>query len=135
MTKAKTAPALIKGYPVEPTQVDAYDEIFDTSTKTFKPLKTFKGLEIHDMLNSIALAVEDGVVERDGWVKQIFTKKSVFNEFIDEFSSYDDCFRINDRWYAALQWLDGCPGDEAGFITCEDIADTLVASATESGQM
>jgi hypothetical protein len=135
MTKTKTAPALIKGYPVEATEVNAYDKIFDTSTRTFKPLTTFKGLEMHEMLDSIALAVEAGVVEKDGWVKQIFTDKDVFKEFLREFAHYDKCFRVNDRWYAALQRLAGGPGDEEGFITCDDIVNELLDVTEADGQM
>lgn len=129
----------IPGYQHPPRQLDIHTEYWSADRKVFTPLNKVKLAknhhhEIHKVLDSIALAVEAGVVPKNGWLKFFFGTPKAFEAFMDQFRSYDECFRINDRWWDAFQTLVDT-GEEYGFITCEEIANTLREDAELTGQL
>ena len=116
-------------------QVEVYPTYWNEGTKTFTPLSKVKvHHEVHEVLDSISLALESGAVPKDGWLKFVFGTSTAFENFLEYLESYDETFRITDRWWMALATLAGIV-DEEGFITCQDIADSLRDKARESGQL
>lgn len=95
------------------------------------PLKFAEDEYLHLYLDSLTGAVEGGLVDSAKWPSQLFASPTDLAQFLDTLSTYDDCYRINDRWWLMLSKLSGGPGDEEGFITCQDIAAELEDVATE----
>lgn len=126
-----------KPLPLVPTANPAY---FNPETAKLTPLskvKLEKGHthETHEVLDNLTLAIEAGAVEEKNWLKQIFGTPKAFEDFLEEFECYDDCYRISDRWHVALSVLGKSVMVEEGFITCADIADELRKEVRESGQL
>jgi hypothetical protein len=96
------------------------------------PLNEYEWL--HDALDAITAACEEGVLDSEKWVSQCFANADVYEQFINDVAEYDECFRIRDRWYAALMALaDVC--DEEEFIATRDIALKLREQVSETGQI
>lgn len=105
---------------------------FDPASKTFTPFKGYT--DVHKVLDAMAAAVEAGTIDTDKWVSQIFASTADFEEFLDGYSAYDECYRTYDRWYLALFRIAN-RGDEEQFVTSQEIADKLREVAYESGQL
>ncbi|MCV2355352.1 hypothetical protein LNV09_14455 [Paucibacter sp. B2R-40] len=99
---------------------------YDEAKKKFKPLKCADTeVDVCDILNAITAAVEAGIVKEYEWPKQLFASKSGLAWFLEQLSTYDDCFRIPDRWWQALAHLGDSTNCEESFSRCDDIANTL----------
>jgi hypothetical protein len=89
--------------------------------KTWTPLRLADGqADLYEALDDITAACEAGVVEKFSWSTQLFQTPADLAWFLEELESYDDCYRITDRWWHALASLAGVE-DEQEFITCQDI--------------
>lgn len=117
-------------------QIQAYQHIAQSINPAAAEQLPFKKIpEIFAfVLDAIAVACEQGRLTTDGWVKQCFASKNVFDDFLEQLSYYDEFWRIQDRWYAALSEIAG-NAEEYGFITTEDIAHMLESQAVETGQV
>ena len=124
--------ATINAYTFAPRKVDVYAEIWDSKKKKVTPIQSIDMLHLHEVLDSMANAVEAGVVDTLAWPQQFFAKKTAFLEFIDRLAEYDDCFRITDQWWQALAALAGV-SDEEGFISTQDMAAELFTAAEKDG--
>ena len=82
------------------------------------------------VFDSITAALEAGVLERFGWPTQMFATRSAFKEFLEAVESYDETFRIVDRWYFSFMELADVR-DEEGFISGQEIAEKLEEFANE----
>ena len=104
---------------------------FNPLTRELLPLKVVSsGMELHETLDHITAAVEAGMVDKNAWSTQLFASEDDFDRFMEELESYDDCYRITDRWWTALAALaDLC--DEEAFISCAEIANGLHESILE----
>lgn len=132
--KSKASASLISAYKpfdykLKPNTVDGG---FFPDTNTIKPFADFT--EVHEVLEAITAATEAGVVDQNKWVSQFFCNREKFLEFMEEFSAYDQAFRILDCWYQALFKIAGVY-DEEGFVTSEEIVEKLLKQAEESGQI
>ena len=90
---------------------------------------------IAGILDTITYACEHGKLNTRTWVKEVFKNKVCFDWFIEEFSAYDDCYRIYDRWWYALALLCEHENTEEGFVSTDDIARRIVDWAEETGQI
>lgn len=138
MTKRSTLPSFA-GYKPAPLVPKAHPKYFDQETGkliSLSKVKLTKGSshEIHEVLDCLTLALEAGAVSEQKWLKEIFGTAKAFDSFLDEFESYDDCYRICDRWWTALSVLGNTIYDQHSFITCVDIAARLREVARESNQ-
>ena len=118
-------------YTVRPVQ--AY-EGWNPKTKKLTPMSFGDGRYLHEILDNIALAMEAGVVNNFLWPQQLFADRESFEAFIEELSTYDECYRITDQWWTALAALYGTCNEE-GFVTCEEIADCLLKEASEHDKL
>lgn len=103
---------------------------YNHKTNTLKPMTWDESQLVSVYLDSITGAVEAGLLDDEKWPQQLFKSSSDLRGFLAELSSYDDSYRINDRWWFALSRLANVY-DEEGFIRTEDIADELEARVTE----
>jgi hypothetical protein len=101
-------------------------------TKTFTPYSEWDF--VYEVLDSITAAVEAGVVDRNRWVSQFFASREVFIEFMEEFNTYDECYRVVDRWYKALFEIANAVNEE-GFVSCAEMVERLLEQAEESKQV
>lgn len=117
-----------------------YPHLFSVAAKTFVPLSEAKptsgydAIPMEEVLDSITLAAEAGVVPRDNWVKYIFGTKERCEAFFDELHAYGESHRVTDRWWSALEHIADV-GEEYEFITFEQISDRMREVAEESGQL
>ena len=128
-----------KPYKFKSRPVEKFPHIFDASTQTFTPLTKVKRNAndidtFHEVLDSITLAVEAGVVPSQKWMKFLFGTTKKFESFLDEMHLYGECNRPTDRWWTAFEAI--CDvGEEAGFTTFEEISARLRQAAEDSGQI
>ena len=124
--------AAIKGYAFKLRDVTVYPAIWDEKKQKVKPIKSMDDVEVCEVLDSIALAVEAGVVSSFHWPQQFFASKKSCMEFLQQLQEYDDCYRITDRWWMALAKL-ARKVDEEGFVSSREIANALIEDADEYG--
>jgi hypothetical protein len=123
--------AAIPGYKYEEREVTANPEIWNEKTKTVVPVKSVNLFEVDEVLNSITLAMQAGVVSSFNWPQQFFASEKVFMSFIAQLAEYDETYRINDQWWQALSKL--CEHyDEENFVSGEEIADAILSDAEEN---
>lgn len=127
-----------KSYKHQVRPVVVYPALFDDKTKLPKPIKSLDANDIsmHEILDTITLTMQAGNVSTHGWPQQFFANKKAFNEFIEQLSEYDDCFRITDEWWMPLSMLaygNNGGGDEEGFITTADMAQAIASKAEDDG--
>jgi hypothetical protein len=104
---------------------------FNPFTRTFTPMRfASEGMEVHEALDAITAAVEAGIVDRNSWASRLFASEEELEGFLEELSSYDDCYRITDRWWQAIAELVGAQ-DEEGLVSSYDIANALRDSIAE----
>jgi hypothetical protein len=121
-------------YQFQQRDIAVYPELWDDKKKALKPIKSMSDFMVHEVLDSIALAVEAGSLDNYKWPQQIFANKAAFEDFIEQLSEYDDCYRITDRWWSALSVI--CEGgDEEGFVSSYEIARELQERAMEDGKL
>jgi hypothetical protein len=126
---------LIEGRAYRSHQIDPHNKDgfgFHPETGEFKVWENIQWM--HEVFDSIAAAVEAGVVDRNRWVSQFFADEEIFKYILREVSDYEQCFRIRDRWYEALHQLTGLI-DEEGCVTGEEITERLIEAAEETGQI
>ena len=124
----------IKSSKFEPRPISVYPEIWDAQKLQLNPIKDMDDFLIHEVLDSIVLAVEAGAVDNFRWPQQIFASRLAFENFIGQLREYDECYRITDQWWQALAAL--CEVvDEETFISSAEIADELLRSAHEDGKI
>jgi hypothetical protein len=83
-----------------------------------------------DMLDSIAAAVNAELVDFEQWPVQLFASHQLMEDFMQELESYEDTYRINDKWWHALASLRDYE-EEAGSVRGEEMADTLRQRVTD----
>lgn len=125
--------AQIKGYQFTPVSVHVYPAIWDDQKKQFKPIKSMENHDMYEVLDSITLAVEAGLTDSHNWPQQLFTNQLALEDFLEQLSEYDDCFRINDRWAMALAHLVKSEDCEEGFGSGRDMAQTIEQFVNEYG--
>ncbi|MBD8722150.1 hypothetical protein IFT43_02080 [Oxalobacteraceae sp. CFBP 13708] len=101
-------------------------------TGELKPISEFNFP--HEVLDVMTAAAEAGVLRSDSWVCQLFADDEVFFEFMEELSGYNECYRINDRWYRALFDITDAVNEE-GFVTSEEIVERMLEQAEKTGQI
>lgn len=106
---------------------------FNKRTKKFSPFVSMPML--YEALDAITAAIEAGVIDTEKWVSQVFATTEVFEQFLEELAFYDNCYRIMDRWYAALARLAQTEHVQEGFIRSDEIADALREAAEETNQI
>lgn len=120
---------------VEPLSTDSGNGGFDLATKTLVAMTNIRELWLHQVLDTLTAAAEAGVLKEKEWAVQLFATEADFDAFIEELSTYDETFRLHDRWWEALHMLAlEHYTEEEGFIACRDIADALVHCKRETGQ-
>lgn len=124
--------ATIKGYKFQVRDIEVWPELWKDETKTITPLDSMSGTAMHEVLDTLTIAVEAGVVNAFKWPQQFFASKPAFLEFIEQLEEYDDCYRITDRWWQALAALIG-GSDEEGFVSAREIAETLARDVETNG--
>lgn len=128
--------AKIAAYKPIKTPVEHWEDLYNPETGEFAkfPLTVKDRPDLHQVLDSITLATEAGQLDDETWVKQVFHDKRRFDWFLQELASYNECFRIHDRWYHALHFLVGGPGDEEGFVSSAEMAEEILQHARETKQ-
>lgn len=126
--------AKFNGYKFTPRSISVYPEIWDAEKKQLNAINDMENFSISEVLDSIVLAVEAGVVDNYLWPQQIFANRKSFESFIEQLSEYDECYRITDQWWQAISELVGY-GDEEGFVSSSEIADKLFDAASEDGKL
>lgn len=101
-------------------------------TGELKPITEFNFP--HEVLDVMTAAAEAGVLRSDSWVRQLFADDEIFFEFMEELSGYNECYRINDRWYRALFDITDAVNEE-GFVTSEEIVERMLEQAEKTGQI
>lgn len=139
MTKKSKLPSF-DGYKPVPMTPQAYPNYFNPETQVLTPVskvKLGKGQthEVSEVLNSLTLALEAGVVSKEKWVKEVFGTTKAFEKFLEEFEYFGEWNRIWDRWWTALSVLGDTVYDEQGFTTSTEIAERLRYVAVDSNQM
>lgn len=117
--------AQIQSYQFTPVSVHVYPAIWDDKKKQFKPIDSMDNHDMYEVLDGITLAVESGKIDSHNWPQQLFANQLALEDFLQQLSEYDDCFRINDRWAMALAHLAQSEGCEEGFGSGRDMAQTI----------
>ena len=79
-------------------------------------------MDVHEVLDALTEAVENGKLTRDGWPEELFASEKDLAAFLERLEGeYDEIFRIVDRWWCALSDLLNRP-DEEMFITGSHVA-------------
>lgn len=124
----------IKMSKFEPRQICVYPQIWDANKLQLVPIKDMDNFDVCEVLDSIVLAVEAGVMDNYRWPQQIFANRNAFEEFVGQLCDYDECYRITDQWWHALAAL--CEvSDEEAFVSSAEIARELLDSAREDGMI
>jgi hypothetical protein len=125
--------AKINGYQFTPVSVQVYPAIWDDKKKQFKPIESMENHDMYEVLDGITLAVESGKIDSHNWPQQLFANQLALEDFLEQLSEYDDCFRINDRWAMALAHLVKSEDCEEGFGSGRDMAQTIEQFVNEYG--
>lgn len=124
----------IQTYKFAPRQICVYPEIWDAQQLRLNPIEDMDNFSLYEVLDSIVLAVEAGVVDNFLWPQQIFANRIALENFIEQLSDYDECYRITDQWWCALAAL--CEVvDEEAFVSSAEIACQLLSCAHEDGKI
>jgi len=125
---------LIEKYEFQPFPVTPSFDGFGyfPDTEELKPITDYNF--VHEVLDVMTAAAEAGVLRSDTWVRQLFADDEVFTRFMEELAEYDECFRVNDRWYSALFRIADAVNEE-GFVLCEEIVERTLEQAEKTGQI
>lgn len=111
---------------------------FDPDTSRFTPLKlddkaiSFpdgKGsAEVHGwaIFETLAAAMEAGIVDSEMWPTQLFADVESYRAFVDALRDYEESYKLIDPWWSALRSLAGGEYEEEGFCTAADLAERFV---------
>lgn len=116
--------------------IEAYQYPVKSIDPAAAKLLPFKKLpnSFETVLDAVTAACEQGRLSTDGWVKQCFATKKVFNKFLEELAVYDECYRLHDRWFDAIYQI-ADKAEECDFITTAAIAYGLEEAALGTGQI
>lgn len=108
---------------------------YDPATNKFTPLKLDDKdvgsgpgdkrpyLPASSVFETIAAAMEAGIVDEEMWPTQLFADFASFEKFIRVLDFYEECYKLQDPWWAALRHLASPFTDqEEGFCTAADLA-------------
>jgi hypothetical protein len=123
----------IKAYAAEVAAVSPRGAGFNQEAKSFTK-KFDDSAAVCDVLDTMTLAAEAGELDTAGFVEQVFQDSDSFDAFLEEFASYDECYRINDRWYNMLKQVIGF-SEEEGFVTSRELSAALRQHAERTDQM
>lgn len=131
--------------PPKPALADAqriYQDVkiaggYNPATNTFTPLKlddkhiSFGGNDRpmvygSSLFETIAAALEAGIVDEQMWPTQLFANAASFRDFIVSLRDFEECFKLRDPWWSALRVLAGGWHEEEGYSTAADLAERLV---------
>lgn len=116
----------------QPREISIYPNIWNPEAKQLVPIQDMHEVEMYEVLDSITLALEAGVLNSFRWPQQIFAKRAVFDDFIDYLANYDETYRITDQWWRALAEL--CEVyDECGYVSSLEIANELRSHVYDHG--
>jgi hypothetical protein len=101
---------------------------FDPYNQTVTPL-TFDNAVFY--LDSLTGAVEAGLVDDEKWPEQLFASKSDLESFLAELDTYDQQWRITDRWYRALGLLGDFDDEGEGHVSGSAMSDEIWRHAVE----
>ncbi|WP_430407321.1 hypothetical protein [Hydrogenophaga sp.] len=104
---------------------------FDPHTQTVTPLTFDDAFDTYYYLDSLTGAVEAGLVDDEKWPSQLFASKSDLENFLAELDTYDQQWRITDRWYQALGLLGGFDDQGEGYVSCSAMSDEIWRHAVE----
>ena len=108
---------------------------WNPASRVFKAFTAVDGeLFGHEMFDYVAAAVEAGVLDTDRWGTTLFASRQSLDYFLNTVATYEEEFRILDRWYFALLSLVGRE-IETGFVTGPEIADGLLDHLDQTGQL
>lgn len=111
---------------------------FDPDTSRFTPLKLDdKAIAFPDGKNSpevpgwaifetLAAAMEAGIVDSEMWPTQLFADVESYRDFVHALRDYEVCYKLVDPWWSALRALVGGGDEEEGFSTAADLAERFV---------
>lgn len=88
----------IKKSTFTPRGVEVFPALWNQKKRVFTPIKSMTETALYEVLDSVTLAVESGVVRPYSWPQQFFASKKAFSEFIEALEGYDQAYRITDRW-------------------------------------
>lgn len=139
--------ALIAAYSLKPRSLSFENEYslkdynafvkkhggFDPKKKKVKPMtwSNVAGVDLWHYLDSLTGAIEAGLVDDEKWPAQLFATKDDLAGFIEVLSTYDEFWRITDRWYQALGLLGDFDDTGEGIINCDAITDEIWRHAIE----
>ena len=101
---------------------------YNPAKKTFTPLKLDDESDRQEILGcaifeTIAAAMEAGIVDAEMWPTQLFENEDSYAEFVQLLSEYEFCFKLRDPWWSALRALvSNGNTDEEGYCTAADLA-------------
>ena len=125
-----------------------YEEVkiaggYNPATNAFTPLKlddkdiNFGGeerplVDACDLFETIAAAMEAGIVDSDMWPTQLFANAESFGCFLEALEDYEQYFKLRDPWWSGLRALAGGQGVEEGFCNASDLAARLLEAFNET---
>lgn len=104
---------------------------FDPYTQTVSPLTFHDEVDFYYFLDSLTGAVEAGLVDDEKWPEQLFASKSDLESFLAELDTYDQQWRITDRWYRALGLLGDFDDEGDGHVSGSAMSDEIWRHAVE----
>lgn len=104
---------------------------FDPYTQAVTPLTFDDTVDPYFYLDSLTGAVEAGLVDDEKWPEQLFASKSDLESFLAELDTYDQQWRITDRWYQALGLLGGFDDEGEGYVSGSAMSDEIWRHAVE----
>ncbi len=115
---------------------------YNPATNTFSPLKlddkniSFGGddrpvVDGSSIFDTIAAALEAGIVDNELWPTQLFANAESFQDFVISLRDFEECFKLRDPWWSALCVLSGKGLDDEGFCTAADLAERLTERLDE----
>lgn len=106
---------------------------YNPSTKQFSPLKLDDERIIPadnadlligwPILETLAAALEAGIVDEEMWPTQLFANRDSYQSFVEILREYEMGFKLVDPWWSALRVLAGGQDEDEGFSTAADLAD------------
>jgi hypothetical protein len=108
---------------------------YNPSTKTFTPFDFPDGLDSGaDVFDALTAACEAGVLDVETWATTCFANKQSLGAFLETLASYNEEFRVMDRWALAFMRLGDSEYYEGSYTTSEQMAESLHKHLVETGQ-
>lgn len=107
---------------------------FNPYTGEFTPLRfASASLQVGNTLDHITAAVEAGIVDGNNWSNQLFANEKDLEGFLKALSTYDEMYRISDRWFRAISEL-LFTYEEDEMTTCAGIVSCMRVSIEDGAQ-